>query len=443
MARISNPGVMSAHVAEALDRACADLRPELVRTLQDLVCIPSENLPPGGNERACQVYVAKCIRRCGLQPDLYDLAEVSKLSSHPEYWPGREYSGRPNVNAVLQGSGGGRSLILSGHIDTVPADTPVPWDYPPFGGAIREGRLFGRGAWDMKAGVAMNLTVLRLIAGLGWKLKGNLIFETVVDEEFGGVNGTLAARLRGYQADAAVVGEPTSLNICPAQRGGRTIHILLSGEGGILPSEKPPARAIDQLTYVLGRLPEFARRREQRVAVDAYYANSKEPFAVWVTNVATGKWGWQQPIAIPERCRVEIYWQSMPDETREEVEGEFFTWWQETLDARPDLFRQKPTVELPMRWLPGCSIPPQSPLVTTFAETAASLDVGASVQGMDAPSDMYIFQRCFDTPALMWGPSGANAHQANEFVEIESLWRATQVLAHFVVRWCGIEAGGV
>ncbi|HWC00588.1 MAG TPA: M20/M25/M40 family metallo-hydrolase, partial [Bryobacteraceae bacterium] len=102
-----------------------------------------------------------------------------------------------------------------------------------------------------------------------------------------------------------------------------------------------------------------------------------------------------------------------------------------------------PTVELPMRWLPGCSIPPQSPLVTTFAETAASLDVGASVQGLDAPSDMYIFQRCFDTPALMWGPSGANAHQANEFVEIESLWRATQVLAHFVVRWCGIEAGGV
>lgn len=287
----------------------------------------------------------------------------------------------------------------------------------------------------------MNLTVLRAFAGLGGRLKGNLIFETVADEEFGGVNGTLAGRLRGYNADAAVIGEPTSLNICQAQRGGRTIHVLLHGEGGILPSEKTPARAVDQLSYVLARLPEFAKRRERRVRIDAYYSNSKEPFAVWVTNIATGRWGWTQLISIPELCRVEIYCQSMPDETRDEVEGEFTEWWNEMVDARPDLFRKRPTIELPMRWLPGCSIPPNSPLLTEFAQTSASLGVDAKVEGMDAPSDMYIFEHCFHTPATMWGPSGGNAHQADEFVEIDSLFQAMRVLGHFVTRWCGAEVG--
>ena len=425
---------------ERLGDGLGNLRTELVGKLQELVRIPSENLPPGGNENVCQSHVASCLRRIGLQPDVYDLSDVDALPRHPEYWPGRRYEGRPNVNAVLKGSGGGRSLILSGHIDTVPADTPVEWSYPPFGAEVCDGRLFGRGAWDMKAGVAMNLTVLRAITELGWKLKGDLIFETVVDEEFGGVNGTLAARLRGYQAEAAVIGEPTSLRICPAQRGGRTLHVLLQGQGGILSSGQPSGRAVEQLSYVLAKLPEFAAGRSRSVGVDHYYRNSPEPFAVWVTNIATGRWGWTQPITIPERCRVEIYWQTMPEERQEDVEAEFFAWWNAILDQRPDLFAIRPTVELPMRWLPGCSIPPDSPLVREFSRTAAELGVPVGVEGLDAPSDMYIFQRCFNTPALMWGPAGGNAHQADEFVEIDSLVEATRVLLHFVARWCGIEA---
>lgn len=422
-----------------MDETLEGLKPELLETLRELVRIPSENLPPAGNERSCQLYIATCLRRLGLEPDLYDIADVPGLSTHPEYWSGRHYAQRPNVNAVLKGSGGGPSLILSGHIDTVPAETPVEWRYPPFGAEVHDGRLFGRGAWDMKAGIAMNLTVLRAIAELGWKLKGDLIFETVADEEFGGVNGTLAARLRGYNAEAAIIGEPTSLRVCPAQRGGRILHILLQGPGGILSSGRPSGRAVEQLSYVLAKLPQFAQRRSRRVRVDPYYRNSPEPFAVWVTNIATGRWGWTHPITIPERCRVEIYWQTMPNETREEVEGEFFEWWNEIVNQRPDLFAEGPTIEQPMRWLPGCSIPSDSPLVREFTQAAAGLDVAARVEGLDAPSDMYIFQRCFNTPALMWGPAGGNAHQADEFVEIASLFQATRVLLHFVSRWCEIE----
>jgi acetylornithine deacetylase len=412
----------------------------LIRTLRELVRIPSENSPPAGGELACQLYLADSLRRLGLEPDMYNILDVPGLTAHPEFWPGRDYTGRSNVNAVWKGTGGGRSLILSGHIDTVPADTPVPWRHPPFGADIEDGRLFGRGAWDMKAGIAIHLTVLRALRELGIEPAGDLIFESVVDEEFGGVNGTLAARLRGYLGDAAIVGEPTSLRICPAQRGGRVVHVLLNGRGGILPSEQPSGRVIEQLTYILARLPEFTQRRSLRVAVHPYYENSPEPFAVWVTHVSTGRWGWTQPITVPERCRIELYWQAMPDETRDEVEGEFFQWWSEILDARPGLFPQPPAVELPMRWLPGCSIAPDAPLVRELAEAAASLGREARIEGMDAPSDMYIFQCCFGIPAVMWGPAGANAHQADEFVEIDSAVEAARVLLRFVCRWCGVAA---
>jgi acetylornithine deacetylase len=345
------------------------------------------------------------------------------------------------VNAVLRGSGG-RSLVLSGHIDTVPADTPVEWSREPFGAGIEDGRLYGRGAWDMKAGVAMNLTVLRVLHELGARTGGDLIFETVVDEEFGGVNGTLAARLRGYTADAAIITEPTNLKICPAQRGGQVVHVELRGSGGMLSPGETSGRVTEQLAHILAAVPAFARERQGRVAIDPYFAGCAEPFAAWVTNIATGKWGWTQPITIAERCRIEIYFQTMPDETGEEARGDFQNWWEATLDARPDLFRHRPVFELPMRWLPGCAIPADHPLVMEMQCAARATGQEPAVEGLDAPSDMYIFQKCFDMPALMWGPSGGNAHQADEYVELESLVQATRALLQMVDRWCGIEAPG-
>ena len=128
----------------------------------------------------------------------------------------------------------------------------------------------------------------------------------------------------------------------------------------------------------------------------------------------------------------------MPDETREEVEGEFLDWWRELTGARPDLFGTMPVIEWPMRFLPGCATPPDAPLVTEFAAVAANLNMTATIEGLDAPSDMYVFPRCFDTPAIMWGPAGSGAHQANEYVEVDSLVAATRALAHFVCGWCGV-----
>ena len=206
-------------------------RHRVVEIAADLIRIPSGNEAPRGYEWACQQYIATFLRRCGWSPNLYRPDNAPGIEAHGLYWPGRQYDDRPNVGARQSGHGGGRSLVLSGHIDTVPVGA-APWTREPFGAELDGDRLYGRGANDMKAGVAMNLFVVEALTDLGVRLCGDLIFESVVDEEFGGVNGTLAGRLMGFNADAAVITEPSFLRICPAQRGGRTVHVSFYAPNG-------------------------------------------------------------------------------------------------------------------------------------------------------------------------------------------------------------------
>ena len=138
----------------------------LIQILRDLVSIPSENRAPYGAEGACQEYVASFLRDHGCTPAVYTPLEAPGIESHPLFWPGRDYTGRPNVVARVKGEGGGQSLVLSGHVDTVPIGSKK-WTRKPFGGEIEGNKLFGRGANDMKAGIAANLFVLESLRTLG------------------------------------------------------------------------------------------------------------------------------------------------------------------------------------------------------------------------------------------------------------------------------------
>jgi acetylornithine deacetylase len=151
-------------------------RPErVIEIARDRIRIPSENRAPLGAEYACQQYIADFLRKCGWTPLLYSPDQAPGIQSHPLYWSGREYANRPNVGARQTGIGGGRSLVLSGHIDTVPTGA-APWQKDPFGGEIDGDRLYGRGSNDMKAGIAMNLFVIESLAESGVRLAGDLIF---------------------------------------------------------------------------------------------------------------------------------------------------------------------------------------------------------------------------------------------------------------------------
>jgi acetylornithine deacetylase len=410
-------------------------RSRLVGLTRDLVRIPSENKPPNGSERACQEYIAGVLRAAGWEPDLYDIGELPGLREHPIFWPGRNYSARPNLGARRAGDGGGRSLLLTGHIDTVPGGTQ-PWTHDPFGGEVEGNRIYGRGSNDMKAGVAMNLFIAEAVTALGLRLCGDLLFESVIDEEFGGVNGTLAGRLRGFNADAAVISEPSFLRICPAQRGGRIAHITFRASGGVLTEGKFPGGVIAQLTRFLSAIPEFANSRRQKARAHELYAHNPDPVPVSVTKIFTSPWGTGEPITIPEECRVEFYWQLMPGESRDEVEREFFDWFDGVTHS--ELFSQKPEVQMPIRWLPGSAIAKSEPLVAELAACAEEvLGAPPHVVGIEGPCDMYVFHQEFGTPAVLWGPRGGNTHAADEYVEIDSLVDSAKTLLLFVCKWCG------
>lgn len=411
-------------------------RDELVTTLQTLVRTPSENTPPAGGEGACQRYCESYLSAAGFKTDLYELGEVEGLKDHPLYAGGREYAGRPNLGAKRRGTGGGRSLILSGHIDTVPRGT-LPWSRDPFSAHIENGRLYGRGSNDMKAGIATNLFVARAIHDLGIELRGDLVIESVIDEEFGGVNGTLAGRVRGYLADAAVISEPSFLRICPAQRGGRTVHITLrASSDGILGTGMEDGIS-GQLAWVLARIQAFAEQRRTGAPRHFAYEHLANPVPVSVLKIHTGPWGTSEPMATACRCQIELFWQTMPGETMEDVDQEFLDWLHGLVAARPELFLEKPLVEFAVRWLPGSSCPGGSDLIKVLSGCAAEVTgKPPAVAGIEGPCDMYVFHQHFGMPAVIWGARGGNTHLADEYVELDTVFDAAKALLLFVYRWC-------
>jgi acetylornithine deacetylase len=177
--------------------------------------------------------------------DMFEIDDVEGIREHPLFFPKidgveKVYKNRPNLTARLEGSGGGKSLVFSGHIDVMPA-YGKKWEVfeDPFSGKIKDGRLYGRGAADMKAGTMSGFLALKCLHDLGIRLKGDVFAESVVDEENGGVNGTIAARLRNPQIDFGIVPEPTNLIVGIESVGGSDWKISLreKGAGGIEASE--------------------------------------------------------------------------------------------------------------------------------------------------------------------------------------------------------------
>ena len=398
------------------DRWLEEHREELVDLVRALVAIRSENRPPHGDERACQEYVAGYLRALGLTTDVFTPDEVDGAAQHPAWWPGRDYEGRPNVVARLtgQGGGGGRSLIFSGHVDVVPALGDGEhgfWD-----GDVTDGRLYGRGSLDMKGGVACYLHALRCLRECEVELAGDVIVETVVDEEFGGANGTLACRLRGYNADGAVLPEPTGLAVCHATRGGIQYRLHARGstagmafDGGIPPS---PLVAVAKAAAGLARA-----EQERPVPIYQYLLKSGEELP----------WGTGE--GIPPEGALEFWAEIAPGTTRDDLEHEL----------RAAVGTSPAGVEVEWeqrtRFLPATSIDPETPIVEAMRR----------VMGIATPSvapfacDAFMFNEFSSTAVVVCGPGGGNAHAPDEYALVDDLHTLASAYVQLVLDWCGRE----
>ncbi len=416
-------------------------REEIVQVARDLIRIPSRNMPPEGEEGACQAYLAEYLGRAGLPVDLYEPDTVPGLLDHPAYWPGRTYCNRPNLHSLLPGAGGGRSLLLTGHIDTVALGDNA-WSYPPFGGEIRDGRMYGLGSIDMKAAVAAMAVLYKTIAQRGVRLKGSLSLECVVDEEEGGVNATIAGRLKYGRTDAALLPEGTDLKIYPAARGVLISDFIFTSTKGtwldVGKSDAPSADAVRQLGVFLSHIDELNESRQRR-PTHPLYEDYPEPAPVQVTKVYAGGWGPGVPISVPPEGRVELIMQTLPGETREAVYTEMTAWLDDLVGRYPHVFVTRPEIRHRIRWLPATEIAPGHPAVTVLAGAArAVLGRDPVVTGAPFACDMFALHQIFDIPGVIFGPTGANAHAADEYIDLESLFAFWEVAFTFVLEWCGV-----
>ncbi|MDO8683478.1 MAG: M20/M25/M40 family metallo-hydrolase [Armatimonadota bacterium] len=401
-------------------------RTRIIDLARDLVKINSENHPPTGNEGEIQSYIAGFWAKHDIECDSFIPTDVPGFTSHPAYYDdGRNYENRPVVVAKLPGAGGGKSLIFSGHIDTVPLGN-VEWKHDPYSAEIEDGKLYGRGAFDMKGGVAAMMMAAVLLREMGVRLKGDLIVETTPDEEFAGSNGPVAARARGYMADAAIITEPTGLTVVTGQRGFRLAQIAIAGKTGIDIYGGQSGNPVEHLTPVLQGIETF-RKARLRVTKDD---------TVMITKLAANEFRADELLTVPPECRIEVYWQLEPEDDLAEVDAEFEAAIKNACAVDPYFVANPVEISYHLRPMPGSRVSHEAEIVKeTVAVVESITGKPAQIITAFAPCDMFVFNRCSGIPALVFGPRGDGAHAPDEYVVVEDLALCAEIYMNVAINW--------
>jgi acetylornithine deacetylase len=392
-------------------------------------------------ELECQRYITSLLEAAGFEIDVWE-PSLRDISDHPAYRDQQNFNRRPIVVATLRGTGGGRSLILNGHIDTVPAGTLAEWSCDPWTPTVRDGLLYGRGAADMKGGVAAMLDAALTIAD-GPRPAGDLLVQVVTDEEMNGL-GTIAAIRRGYRADAAVVPEPTGLDICVAFRGILVGELEIEGRQGHVEIRQPhwekggAVNAIDHMVRALTWLRALDEEWRERPDKQHPLCSSGE---IHVSTISGGDF----QANVPEHCLATVNVCYVPGEQDADGRGGEV---KEELERHLARLQYGWLARCPprLRWLtdfPPVELPADAPLVT---ELAATLQGEANhrplIMGVDTWDDTASLVVEANVPAVSCGPgSNDQAHAVDEYVSIDELSRAAAGFTAFARRWCSGDGG--
>lgn len=400
----------------------------MLRFLGELVAIPSL----GGSESPAQERVAGWLEENGFEVDRWSV-DLDALRVHPAYSAEIERDEVLGVVGILGEEAGGRDLILNGHVDVVPPGDLSRWSFSPWEGRVVGGRVRGRGALDMKGGLACALFAARAVLDAGVRLEGRLILESVVGEEDGGC-GTLATVLRGYRADGAIIMEPTRLAICPAQAGALSFRILVRGKAAHGCVRDEGVSAIEKLWPLYQELLALEANRNHNRGGPLFRGYGK-PFPLSVGVIQGGDW----PSSVPDWVRVEGRYGLMPGESEEEARGAFREAVERAAAGDPWLRAHPPELE----WWGGRFLPAQTPVeepvVTVLYQTILDvLGAEPNLEGVTYGSDLRHLLLEGGTPTVLFGPGDVrSAHSADETVSIVDLERTMQALAVMALRFCG------
>lgn len=409
-------------VADAVDKD------GLIEATVELVRIRSDR----GREIEAQEYVAARAETLGLEVDRWEV-DLPRVKAHPAASWEIERDRAVGVAASLAG-GEGRTLVLNGHVDVVPPGPDSEWSHPPFEGVRSGGRIYGRGALDMKGPLMAGLYALAAVRGAGVTLDGRAVLQSVFGEEDGGL-GTLAAILRGHVGSGAIVMEPTRSVVAPVQSGCLNFRVIVPGRAAHGAIRTEGVSALEKLFPVYHALVELEDRRNEAFRGRELYGPYPTPFPICVGTVSGGSWA----SSVPERVVIEGRIGVLPGESMEAARDAL----EECVGAAavddPFLHAQPPTVE----WWGGRFFPVETPvddpLVTTL-DSAVHAVRGASPAFEAVPfgADAGLFSNVARMPAVLFGAGDIRrAHAPDEYIDEDELVQMSQVLAVSILRYCG------
>jgi formylaminopyrimidine deformylase len=383
-----------------------------------------------GGEKECNRFLERSLATMGFKVDLFEKEKE-----------------RENLVGLLRGSSGGRSLILTGHIDTVPFGNVKEWTgEDPLSGRVEGGKLFGRGACDMKSGIASMFKAVEAIQHSGFALNGDLTIESVVGEEtFDHALGTSAAIERGYRADAAILTEPTSLTIQPVSTGilllritvdGKATHatardlMIRAGGGG----DEVGVNAIEKAIKVIQLLQQLE---------ESWAFTKKHPlfnpghFTIHPGVIDGAPHGHRYVAVVPDYCKIDYAIMYNPSESYQAVMKEIEDYVMTGAKLDTWLSKHPPKFEWQGAW-PAGEIPADHPICKVLSDSSELADkMRAKISGFPAPVDAPFLDQA-GVPTAIFGPGNLpQAHAENEYVEVEQLIRATKIIAIAVMNWCG------
>jgi acetylornithine deacetylase/succinyl-diaminopimelate desuccinylase len=382
---------------------------EVVNLTRELIRIPSHCQTPGGETEVAE-FIFNWLKKEGIE-DL-ELKPV--------------IDGRPNVIARIKGTGGGPSLMLNGHMDTVP---PYDMIIEPFNPVIKDGRIYGRGTCDMKGPLASMMMAMAAIKRADVTLKGDLIFTAVINEEMRS-EGTEDIILSGLKADGAIVGEPTNLQIAAGHRGLEWLEVVIYGKaahGG------NPEKGINAISKAADFIKEVENNLIPQLKTRAHPLVGEPILNFGVIH------GGDQPSTVAPKCIIQIDRRWTPNETLEQVFQDFYDIFEKLSQKDPQFkaeLKRIPTNMATMDHMP-VTIDLKHSLVTTLRGVIEEVtgnppQVGALGGWTDA-SLLYNFGKI---PALNFGPgSMEQAHTVDEYIEIDQLLPAAVIYAITAARF--------
>jgi acetylornithine deacetylase len=414
----------------------------LIAFLRELIGIPSLD----GEESAAQRHVAAWIDAQGLATDVWDI-DLAEVARHPDFSCEIERDRAIGVVGLVGPDtkpAGGRDLLLDGHIDVVPVGEPSSWTVDPWRGALRDGRVYGRGACDMKGGLCAALFAAKALHDARVPLLGRVLVASVVGEEDGGL-GTLATLLRGHTADGAIVTEPTRLHVVTAAAGSLMFRLTVQGRAAHGSMREEGVSAVEKFVPLFAAIRELEAARcgqhtgPATVAGDPgapLFAAYRLPWPIEVGTLRAGEWA----SSVPERLVCEGRFGFAPGEDEAAARGAF----EEAIAvaaADDGWLRDHPPL---VEWWGGRFAPAltdaSDPVVQTLAGAAGGvLGEAPAFEGVTYGSDMRLLVGVGRMPAVLFGPGDVrDCHLPDESVAADEVVAAARTLVVAAMRYCGV-----